>query len=327
MLGFIHARQPRSHDRKALYEFQHVLGVGGFGTVKLVKRKADGAPFACKIVNKKDVVHMQHQIDIMNLVVQLDHPRVVKMHEWFESNSRFYMIFELCLGGELFDHLFEQGRGFSEKKARRMTHALLCGVEYIHSRNIIHRDIKPENLLCRTKWDDSDDDAVGNPLDFAISDFGLGLKLRDGETVNEIAGSPAYAAPEAMNGSSYSYSADMWSVGIFIFVCLACRFPFESLEAKDILREAQSTPIRFPPNPWKVVSADAIDLIRKLLVVEPSERLTAKQALAHPWFYRLHESPISGTPSGVATPVDGPTATLARQPTIALPRALQARTF
>ncbi|GAA6017174.1 hypothetical protein JCM8202_005933 [Rhodotorula sphaerocarpa] len=301
--------QPATHHRKKHYTIKETLGVGGFATVKQATSKDDGREVAIKIIEKERIRDHVQQVFRQNTLMTLKHPHIIELIEWFESKSHYFLVFELASGGELFDHLIESPNcRFSEAEAREIVYALVDGIKYLHQRNIIHRDLKPENVLYRTPPGSHPE--VGHD-DCVISDFGLAAYVEpNGGRLYTIAGSAGYSAPEMYppegivngqgQGKGYGLKADMWSLGVIAFCCLGGRFPYKKTDPVELAEEARSTELYFPRS-WESVSEDAKDFIRKLLVIDEHQRMSAEEAIEHPWLRVAVSRPPS--PAGLQKPV------------------------
>eukprot|EP00276_Gloeochaete_wittrockiana_P004149 CAMPEP_0184660824 /NCGR_PEP_ID=MMETSP0308-20130426/35427_1 /TAXON_ID=38269 /ORGANISM="Gloeochaete witrockiana, Strain SAG 46.84" /LENGTH=443 /DNA_ID=CAMNT_0027101687 /DNA_START=158 /DNA_END=1489 /DNA_ORIENTATION=+ len=257
-----------AHD----YEFLDVLGRGGFSVVQLAREKSTGKFYAAKRITRQIVednkVSVMREIEVLR---RLNHPHVLLLHDIYETREELCILTELIRGGELFDRILQQG-SYSEKDAADVIRTILLGLAHVHSRNIAHCDLKPENLMYVTPDADAD---------LKIIDFGLAHFVGDGDT--SLAGTPEYIAPEVIRGLGYSQPVDMWSVGVVLYILLCGYYPFYGKHYKDIFKKSCSGVVDFPANPWQNISAQAKDLIQKLLEVDPYTRLTALQTLEHPW--------------------------------------------
>ncbi|GAA5825886.1 hypothetical protein JCM10212_006203 [Sporobolomyces blumeae] len=320
------SRQPASHGRKRHYTFHETLGVGGFAEVKRATCVDTGEDVAIKIIPKVKIRDHDQQIFRQNTLLTLKHPHIIELVEWFESKERYYLVFELAAGGELFDHLIESpGYRFSEDEAREVVYALVDGVKYLHSRNIIHRDLKPENVLYRTPPGSHPE--VGHD-DCVISDFGLAAYVPPSERLYTIAGSAGYSAPEmyprggvdleggrAVRGTrGYGLKADVWSLGVIAFCCMGGRFPYKKTDPFELAEEARTTKLYFPKT-WDTISDDAKHFVRWLLTVDEDKRPTAAEALEHPWLRVAVSRPPSPTTPARSLPVFTPVASRANSPT------------
>jgi len=276
--GFIsqHSSDISVYDR---YDFGNLLGEGAAGSTweafPKVREGArprslsgqDAARAIKKVLKRRVYNSTESFLAEVEVLKQLDHPNICKLYEVFEDADNIYLVMDLCRGGELFDRITEGALGEAEvsKLIRQLAHAL----RYCHDRGIIHRDIKPENIL----FVSSDAEAPAKLIDFGIACHFKQTEHRKGEK-----GTEAYEAPEVKNDeSSYSEKCDLWSLGVLLYAMLSSSLPFSSAEAarKGIFSTEGSR--------WRDISPEAKDLIRQLLVVDPSLRLSAAQVLEHPW--------------------------------------------
>ncbi|XP_055601780.1 phosphorylase b kinase gamma catalytic chain, skeletal muscle/heart isoform-like isoform X3 [Uranotaenia lowii] len=268
----------------AKYEPKEILGRGISSTVRRCIEKETGKEFAAKIIDlgaaeSGDSNHMleatRQEIQILRQV--MGHKFIIELQDVFESDAFIFLVFELCRQGELFDYLTSVVT-LSEKKSRYIMRQIFEGVDYIHSKNIVHRDLKPENILL----DDS--------LNVKITDFGFARKLKEGEKLYDLCGTPGYLAPETLkcnmfdDAPGYSKEVDIWACGVIMFTLLVGCPPFWHRKQMVMLRNIMEGKYSFTSPEWADISEDPKDLIRKCLVVDPSKRITVTEALKHPFF-------------------------------------------
>eukprot|EP00921_Rhytidocystis_pertsovi_P015571 GHVQ01024763.1.p1 GENE.GHVQ01024763.1~~GHVQ01024763.1.p1 ORF type:complete len:591 (-),score=80.89 GHVQ01024763.1:886-2658(-) len=255
---------------------QKKLGQGTYGSVCKGRSKDTGQVRAVKTISKSQVKNLERFRLEISIMKSLDHPNIIKLFETFEDHRNIYLVMELSQGGELFDRIIEEGR-FTEKDGARLMKQIFSAVHYLHSNHIMHRDLKPENFLFLSKSRDS-------PL--KIIDFGLSCRFKPGDTASTKAGTPYYVAPQVLQGK-YDASCDDWSCGVIMYILLCGYPPFYGETDADVLAKVKSGTFSFSGPEWKRVSEDAIDLIRKLLRINPRERYTSEDALKHPWIQSM----------------------------------------
>ena len=266
-----------------VYEVIKQLGKGGYGKVFQVKNKKTGEIRACKQLSKlniSDLVKFRREIDIL---IKTDHPNIIKLYDVFESNHNLYLVMEECNGGELFDRItehIENEEMYTEKEAADILLQVMSAVEYCHNNGICHRDLKPENLLYLKKGDEKD-----NPL--KVIDFGLSQTIDVKKILSSKVGTAYYVSPEILQGK-YNEKCDVWSAGVILYVLLSGEPPFNGPSDSVIYSKIKKMKFSFPPSRWNSISKEAKDLLSHMLVPE-SERYSASQVLAHPWFKIINE--------------------------------------
>ncbi|EER14967.1 calmodulin-domain protein kinase 2, putative [Perkinsus marinus ATCC 50983] len=283
-----------THPFYSRYAVLRELGSGGFGTVLLAEHKRTGTKRAVKQIPKTyvgtdKVVQLVFEHEIASLLA-LDHPHIVKLIEYFENEVNYYLVFELCAGPDLFDHIihvFEsRENGFQEEEVATIMRHMLKAVVGCHHNNIIHKDIKPENFMFRSK------DTARSSLkmiDLGLAEVSTDLERKLFEEDNATAGTPAYMAPEVVADGFYGTASDMWSLGVISYALFTGE-PLFGADCADspaeILDEVLDADFleRRLKNPSLVdKSVDAKDLLRRLLERDPRKRITPEEALKHPF--------------------------------------------
>lgn len=187
----------------------------------------------------------------INILKELDHPNIVRMYEFFEDEKRYYLVTEICKGGELFDEVIARGK-FSEKDAAVLIKQVLSCINYCHSNNIVHRDLKPENILLESSKEFDE---------IKIIDFGTSLVYDPAKALEEKLGTPYYIAPEVLN-KSYSNKCDIWSIGVIVYILLSGVPPFNGSSDQEIMRKVRAGKFSFDEKCWQKISERAKDFIR-----------------------------------------------------------------
>ncbi|ORX98102.1 calcium/calmodulin-dependent protein kinase 1 [Basidiobolus meristosporus CBS 931.73] len=269
-------RQPPSYEKKKHYRIGKTLGSGSYGEVKEAQVIKTGEFVAIKVI-RKDI--LGDQVDMIDkeleVVKKVAHPHIVAYVDSFESRDKYYLIFQLARGGELFERIIEQGK-FTEKDATRFMKTVIDAIDYLHDHNIVHRDLKPENLLFK-------DESPDAPL--MIVDFGIAKSLSDDQQVlSTVCGSHGYTAPEILWRSGYGKPVDMWSIGVITYTLLCGYLPFQRWEGHpDYMNALAKAKFKFDEKYWVGISDDAKDFITQLLNPDQNKRMTAKEALKHRW--------------------------------------------
>ena len=269
------------------YDVIKQLGKGGYGKVYEVKNKKSGEIRACKHLSKlilKDLEKFEREI---NILINSDHPNIIKIYEVFESQRSLYIVMEECKGGELFDRIIEHiesKKMYSEKDAAEMIRQVMSAVEYCHNNGICHRDLKPENLLYLNKGPEKD-----NPI--RVIDFGLSQMISSEKKLKTKVGTAYYVSPEILQGN-YTEKCDIWSAGVILYIFLSGDPPFNGPSDSAIYGKIAQMKFNFPEKKWKNISNDAKDLISHMIAPE-NVRYSAKEVLAHPWFKNATDVPLS----------------------------------
>jgi calcium-dependent protein kinase len=257
------------------YDIGDVIGEGGFGCVRRGVQISTGQEVAIKTIMKSLVQRTDDTNAIMEVEIlrTLDHPNILKIKEVVEDNRNYHIITELCTGGELFAKISAM-KSFDEVVVSKYMNQIFSALAFCHEHGILHRDIKPENLLLQT-------DAVDSPIkiiDFGVS--GLNYGQNNGNVRQFV--SIFYRCPEYFSGICDTKS-DVWSVGVIIYLMLAGYLPFKGKNEKQMAESIKNQEVLFEGDEWKEITEDCKDLLRHLLVKDPNERYSAKQAFQHPW--------------------------------------------
>lgn len=283
MKSFFNRKGSDSCTKK--YKLGKNLGQGNFATVKLATRKSDSTVWAVKILTK---AHLEaDDIDALEVEVKIletcDHPNIVQMEEVFDTDDKFYMVMEPMHGGELFDRIADKEK-YDEEEARSCTTSILQAIKYCHAQNVVHRDLKPENLLYKS----TDADSI-----LKLADFGLASILSEGSLMKTACGTPGYVAPEILKSEQYGPGVDVWSIGVILYILLCGFPPFYEESNPALFRLIKQGIYDFPPKYWNGIDDGAIDLIKRMLTVDPAKRITIDEALEHPWIVGTSNQDLS----------------------------------
>jgi calcium-dependent protein kinase len=253
------------------YTIGDICGSGAFATVRKVTNKVSGQVRALKIIKKQkgqDSARMYLEVEILKKLV---HPNIMQIFEFYEDKKNFYIITELCEGGELFDQIVDKG-SFNETEAAWVMKQLMNAINYIHSNNIVHRDLKPENILLDTKKNNI----------IKIIDWGTARFFEKNKKMNKVSGTPYYIAPEVLF-EKYDEKCDIWSCGVIMYILLCGYPPFNGETDNEILNKIKTGKFVFPEEEWDNISDEGKDLISKMLEFNPSNRFSASDCLNHKW--------------------------------------------
>ena len=260
------------------YRRTKILGQGSFGTVFLVKHKLLNNFFAMKVIkkvnkNEKDDVIMNE----INILRKMDHPNIVKIHDFYTTSTEYVLVTEYCPEGELFYEI-KNFAPFNEALTGWYMKQILSAVTYCHKLKIIHRDLKPENILISKKHKN-----CFNII--KVIDFGTAIIFNKNKSDKSLTGSVYYISPEVLSKNrNYSEKCDVWSCGIIMYILLTGLPPFNGDTDEEIMKKIMKGKFDMKKYPWPIISSQAKDLLKKLLEFDPNKRITAEEALSHPWF-------------------------------------------
>lgn len=254
---------------------QRQLKSGSFATVCRGTHRATGKKVAIKCVLRKDMPPSDDAAiyDEVSILASLKHRYICPLIDFFEEKECYFLVMELMSGGDLFDRIGKK-KSYDESDARDLCKKMLESIAYCHDHSIAHCDMKPKNLLLR----DENDDAF-----IKLADFGFATRVYGPKSLTKQCGTPFFVAPEILLRSPYDQQADMWSVGVIIYLLLSGDLPFMGRSQRELFRAIVVGKYDFPDEMWGDVSEHAKELIKGLLVTDPSKRLTAKQAMASRW--------------------------------------------
>ena len=262
---------------ETIYIKTKMLGSGAFGEVWLAHHKDLDRDFAMKIIKKRknrrnDEKEILNEIEILK---KLDHPKILKVVDFYSTLKKYYIITEYCHEGELFNEIIKVGK-FDEGQAAFIINQILKAITYCHKMNIIHRDIKPENIMITNR-------EKNGCLQVKLIDFGTAKIFEKGHQENKYVGSSYYMAPEIIK-RKYDEKCDLWSIGVIMYILLTGRPPFDGNDDDEILENVKKGVFDKSSYPYPLLSSQSKDLIDKLLQYEPKKRISADQAIEHPWF-------------------------------------------
>eukprot|EP01107_Rhizomastix_libera_P014278 TRINITY_DN4403_c0_g1_i1.p1 TRINITY_DN4403_c0_g1~~TRINITY_DN4403_c0_g1_i1.p1 ORF type:complete len:317 (+),score=90.22 TRINITY_DN4403_c0_g1_i1:64-951(+) len=259
------------------YDIVKLIGKGAYSRVYLAKNKETGESVAIKSMQLSELGPIQKNVkNEVEILKQVKHPAIIALHEVIETPQQLHLVMDLVTGGELFDRIVSK-QFYSEQDAAAVVYQILAALQYLHSLNIVHRDLKPENLLLKSKEDD---------IEIRIADFGFSKIMGESVMLATACGTPSYVAPEVLEAKGYGKEVDMWSVGVITYILLCGFPPFFGETVPEIFEQILAAKYDYPDEYWEIVSDDAINFIDSLLVREPSKRMTADQAIQHPWIMK-----------------------------------------
>lgn len=271
--------QHSENEIMSKYKFGFSLGEGAYSEVFLATSLDNGDKVAIKRVHKlsKDDLWTKRkgaQFEEIKLLMLVNHPKIIKLKEFFETRDKLYIVQEYCAGGNLYDLIRREKKegGISETRAKNIFIQLLQAVNYLHSQNIVHRDIKSENVLLKERYTD----------DVRLLDFGLSRLMPRAELLMTSVGTLDYKAPEVCLRKPYGSACDCWSLGVVLYELLSGELPCLFTSEESVVDYARDG-VSFSSSKWNYLSEAAKDLIRNLLVLEPEQRYTTSEALSCEW--------------------------------------------
>lgn len=272
-------------DIKQVYKFNEILGGGQFGTVRIGYRLDNPTKkYAIKSISKKNMTtnDLNNLLTEVQILSSLDHPNIIKLVETYQDQYYLHIVTDLCTGKDVFTHCLQKAK-LTEKDICVIIFKIVSAVQYLHENKIVHRDLKAENIMLESNEPDAD---------IKIIDFGLSKKYNSNQKMHAKTGTPYYVSPEVINGE-YDEKCDIWSIGILAYLLLSGGLPFavahnHKRDAKEEEKELYNKILNEKPNftgrVWKSYTRKAIDFVNSCLEKNPKKRLSAKEALEHPWF-------------------------------------------
>ncbi|XP_046455394.1 calcium/calmodulin-dependent protein kinase type II delta chain isoform X12 [Daphnia pulex] len=276
------------------YELKEELGKGAFSIVRRCVQKSTGLEFAAKIINTKklsarDFQKLEREARICR---KLQHPNIathepygghwrgkgdqalLRLHDSIQEESFHYLVFDLVTGGELFEDIVAR-EFYSEADASHCIQQILESVNHCHQNGVVHRDLKPENLLLASK-------AKGAAV--KLADFGLAIEVQgEQQAWFGFAGTPGYLSPEVLKKEPYGKPVDIWACGVILYILLVGYPPFWDEDQHRLYAQIKAGAYDYPSPEWDTVTPEAKNLINQMLTVNPAKRITAAEALKHPW--------------------------------------------
>ncbi|XP_076673382.1 calcium/calmodulin-dependent protein kinase II isoform X14 [Andrena cerasifolii] len=258
------------------YDLKEELGKGAFSVVRRCVQKSTGHEFAAKIINTKkltarDFQKLEREARICR---KLQHPNIVRLHDSIQEENYHYLVFDLVTGGELFEDIVAR-EFYSEADASHCIQQILESVHHCHHNGVVHRDLKPENLLLASK-------AKGAAV--KLADFGLAIEVQgEAQAWFGFAGTPGYLSPEVLKKEPYGKPVDIWACGVILYILLVGYPPFWDEDQHRLYAQIKTGSYDYPGPEWDTVTPEAKNLINQMLTVNPSKRITASEALKHPW--------------------------------------------
>lgn len=224
---------------------------------------------AIKIIDKayQSKEEQEKLINEVQILRTIDHPNIIKVFEFYQEPQRFYIVTELCQGGELFDYILDQGH-LTEAKAAVIMQKITSALMYCHQHNIMHRDLKPENLLLEREPSKQQD------IQVKVIDFGTSVMFKEDRKIKGKFGTAYYIAPEVLT-NRYNEKCDIWSAGVILYILLCGYPPFNGNDDDEIIENVKKGEFSLKGSEWEQISPEAKDLVQKMIVMDPTKRLSA----------------------------------------------------
>ncbi|KAB0793415.1 hypothetical protein PPYR_13035 [Photinus pyralis] len=267
------------------YKILRQLGSGSYGEVWLAVQTTTNKEYAIKKVirrnenqpnNGNDSWRMDNEVRILQ---SIEHPCIIGIKEVVNTDDAVFMVLEYMGGGELSSLMYASNSPLPENVVKPIFYQLLLGIRYLHLRNITHRDIKPANILLQSHQ---------LPPIVKIADFGLSKLIESTSHMQTVCGTLAFVAPEIIDPcyGPYTQQVDVWSLGVVLYAMLSNKLPFNAAEDGDIRKTILNSQLEMVTGAWTYVSSNGKDLIKKMLMRNPEDRLTIHQVADHPWLAR-----------------------------------------
>ena len=268
-------------DPEQDYKKLKLLGEGFFSTVYEVQNRITDIMRAMKAIKKNSEIKQDEKeiINEINILKTIDHPNIVKIFEFYSNSQNYSIIMEYCKGGQLYEEIRNKAP-FDEEYTAYVMYQIFSAINYCHGMNIIHRDLKPENILIVNRYKNNYYPNV------KICDFGMAKMIHKNQDENKFVGTIYYVAPEVIQ-KKYNEKCDLWSCGVIMYIMLSRKPPFGGEGANEIMANIQKGTLDLESHPFDTISENAKDLIRKLLTRDVKKRISAQEALNHPWFKEL----------------------------------------
>uniref|UniRef100_A0A8D0A4S6 calcium/calmodulin-dependent protein kinase n=1 Tax=Sander lucioperca TaxID=283035 RepID=A0A8D0A4S6_SANLU len=258
------------------YQLYEELGKGAFSVVRRCVKLCTGQEYAAKIINTKKLSARDHQkLEREARICRLlKHSNIVRLHDSISEEGFHYLLFDLVTGGELFEDIVAR-EYYSEADASHCIQQILEAVLHCHQMGVVHRDLKPENLLLASKCKNA---AV------KLADFGLAIEVQgEQQAWFGFAGTPGYLSPEVLRKEAYGKPVDIWACGVILYILLVGYPPFWDEDQHKLYQQIKAGAYDFPSPEWDTVTPEAKNLINQMLTINPAKRITAQEALKHPW--------------------------------------------